>query len=64
MLITDGLPSSEFYLHLYDFELFEFTSSEFVYISVFYGEVLDTLQRSVEENIAPENVVLEVNSLK
>ena len=34
------------------------------YFTVFYDEVIGTLQRALEENIGLENMVLEINSLK
>ncbi|XP_045204688.2 translation initiation factor eIF-2B subunit epsilon-like [Mercenaria mercenaria] len=33
-------------------------------VPVYYTEMLDTIQRSKDENISPENLILEINSLK
>lgn len=35
-----------------------------IYIAVFYGEVMGTLKRALEDNIGADNIVLEINSLK
>jgi len=33
-------------------------------VPVYYTEMIDTIQRSKDENISCENLILEINSLK
>ena len=49
------------------FQAFYFPSSlcrDFVFFSVFYNEVLDTIRNGISSKVNPENLVLEINASK